>query len=164
MLWLKLMQEILTESWRKFLINLKLFLTKQFGCDKGCCWRLWKLTHCLWSICNRCTYHKIISAKLPLWPARGTWHAPSCVALSTRIFPGQCKLWQIPSSCIKCFMLISLILKNQEGLLFCWRALLSDWMIGKHLPSPSHNPSCGHHCPTSAKQLLLRYNFRTSHD
>ena len=123
------------------------------------------LTNRLWSICNWCTYHKIISAKLPLWPARGTWHAPSCVTLSTRIFPGQCKLWQIPSSCIKCFMLISLILKNQEGLLFWWRALLSDWMIGKqHLPSPSHNPSCGHHCPTSAKQLLLWYNFRTSHD
>lgn len=86
------------------------------------------LTNCLWSICNWCTYHKIISAKLPLWPARGTWHAPRCGALSTRIFPGQCKLWQIPSSRIMCFMLISLILKNLEGLLFCWRAYcLIEW-------------------------------------
>lgn len=68
------------------------------------------------------------------------------------------------SSCIKCFMLISLILKNQEGLLFCWRALLSDWMIGKHLPSPSHNPSCGHHCPFCQATALARYNFCTSHD
>lgn len=85
------------------------------------------LTNCLWCICYWCTY-KIISAKLPLWPARGTWHAPRCIALSTRIFPGQCKLWQIPSSCIMWFMLISLILKNQEGLLFCWRAYcLIEW-------------------------------------
>lgn len=86
------------------------------------------LTNCLWSICNWCPYHKIISAKLPLWPARGTWHAPRRVILSTHIFPGQCKLWQIPSSCIMCFMLISLILKNQEVLLFCWRAYcLIEW-------------------------------------
>lgn len=86
------------------------------------------LTNSLWSICNWCTYHKITSAKLPLWPARGTWHAPRCIALSTCIFPGQCKLWQIPSSCIMCFMLISLILKNQESLLFCWRAYcLIEW-------------------------------------
>lgn len=40
------------------------------------------------------------------------------------------------------------------------KGILSDWMIGKYLPSP-HNPSCGPPCPTSAKKLFLLWNFPT---
>lgn len=120
------------------------------------------LTNYLWSICNWCTYHKIISAKLPLWPARGTWHAPGRVALSTRIFPGQCKLWQIPSSCIMCSMLISLILKSQKGLLWCWRAC---WLIEGQENNICHHPllpiQLWPPSPTAARQLLLLCGFQT---
>lgn len=47
-------------------------------------------------------------------------------------------------------------LTNSEesgGLAGLLKGTLSDWMIGKDL-SPPHDPSCGHHCPTSASQLF----------
>lgn len=91
---------------------------------------------------------KIISAKLPLWPARGTWQAPPCIALSNRIFPGQCKLWQIPSSCIMRFP-ANLPNSRESGRvsLFQLRGMLSDWMMLKLQPSTpvlSPLPSCDH--------------------
>lgn len=96
------------------------------------------LTNWLWGIYNWCTYREIISAKLPPWPARGTWHALRCIGLSNWIFPGQCKLWQIPSSRIMRFMLIFLIRENQKGLLFCWRArCLNEWWW-KNIRNPLH--------------------------
>lgn len=99
---------------------------------------LFFVTNWLWGIYNWCTYRKIISAKLPPWPARGTWHAPRRIALSNWIFPGQCKLWQIPSSRIMRFMLIFLIQENQESLLFCWRACcLIEWWW-KNIRNPLH--------------------------
>jgi len=89
---------------------------------------------------------KIISAKLPLWPARGIWQAPPCIALSNRIFPGQCKLWQIPSSCIMRFP-ANLPNSRESGRvwLFQLRGMLSDWMMLKLQPStPVLSPSCDH--------------------
>lgn len=116
------------------------------------------VTNWLWGIYNWCTDRKIISAKLPPWPARGTWHAPRRIALSNRIFPGQCKLWQIPSSCIMHFMLIFLIRENREGLLFCWRArcLIEWWWKNiRKPPPPLSNPSCDHLCPKTTMQPFL---------
>lgn len=85
---------------------------------------------------------KIISAELPLWPARGTWQAPRCVALSNRIIPGQCKLWQIPSSRIMRFPANLPNSRESEGFrCFSWGACLSDWMMLKLQPStPVHSP------------------------
>lgn len=79
---------------------------------------------------------KIISAKLLLWPARGIWQAPPCIALSNRIFPGQCKLWQIPSSCIMRFP-ANLPNSRESGRVspFQLRGMLSDWMMLKLQPS-----------------------------
>lgn len=95
---------------------------------------------------------KIISAKLPLWPARGTWQEPARTARSNRIFPGQCKLWQIPSSCIMRFP-ANLPNSRESGRvsLFQLRGMLSDWMMLKSQnpqpppppPLPSL-PSCDH--------------------
>lgn len=100
-------------------------------------------SHIFWQIgCEAFTTDahiaKIISAKLPLWPARGTWQAPLCIALSNRIFPGQCKLWQIPSSCIMHF-LANLPNSRESGRvsLFQLRGMLSDWMMLKLQPSAS---------------------------
>lgn len=95
---------------------------------------------------------KIISAKLPLWPARGTWQEPARTARSNRIFPGQCKLWQIPSSCIMRFP-ANLPNSRESGRvsLFQLRGMLSDWMMLKSQnpqpPSPPplpSLPSCDH--------------------
>lgn len=84
---------------------------------------------------------KIISAKLPLWPARRTRQASPCITLSSRIFPGQCKLWQIPSSCIMRFP-ANLPNSRESGRvsLFQLRGMLSDWMMLKLRPSSS--PFC----------------------
>lgn len=52
--------------------------------------------------------------------------------------------------------------EDSGGLAVLLKGILSDWMIGKqHLLSLSHNPSCGHHCPTSARQVVLLCNFHT---
>lgn len=105
-----------------------------------CCLQLSR-PHIFWQIgCEAFTTDahiaKIISAKLPLWPARGTWQAPPCIALSNRIFPGQCKLWQIPSSCIMRFP-ANLPNSRESGRvsLFQLRGMLSDWMMLKLQPS-----------------------------
>lgn len=105
-----------------------------------CCLQLSR-PHIFWQIgCEAFTTDahiaKIISAKLPLWPARGTWQAPPCIALSNRIFPGQCKLWQIPSSCIMRFP-ANLPNSRESGRvsLFQLRGMLSDWMMLKLHPS-----------------------------
>lgn len=107
-----------------------------------CCLQLSR-PHIFWQIgCEAFTTDahiaKIISAKLPLWPARGTWQAPPCIALSNRIFPGQCKLWQIPSSCIMRFP-ANLPNSRESGRvsLFQLRGMLSDWMMLKRQPSTS---------------------------
>lgn len=117
-----------------------------------CCLQLSR-PHIFWQIgCEAFTTDahiaKIISAKLPLWPARGTWQAPPCIALSNRIFPGQCKLWQIPSSCIMRFP-ANLPNSRESGRvsLFQLRGMLSDWMMLKLQPSTpvlSPLPSCDH--------------------
>lgn len=105
-----------------------------------CCLQLSR-PHIFWQIgCEAFTTDahiaKIISAKLPLWPARGTWHAPPWIALSNWIFPGQCKLWQIPSSCIMRFP-ANLPNSRESGRvsLFQLRGMLSDWMMLKLQPS-----------------------------
>lgn len=112
------------------------------------------LTNWLWGIYNWCTYREIISAEFPPWPARGTWHALRCIALSNWIFPGQCKLWQIPSSRIMRFMLIFLIRENQKSLLFCWRArCLNEWWW-KNIHNPLHLL-----IPAVATSVLKPLNF-----
>lgn len=125
-----------------------------------CCLQLSR-PHIFWQIgCEAFTTDahiaKIISAKLPLWPARGTWQASPCIALSSRIFPGQCKLWQIPSSCIMHFP-ANLPNSRESGRvsLFQLRGMLSDWMMLKLQPSsPVLSPS-----PAATTSSLLSFHI-----
>lgn len=125
-----------------------------------CCLQL-SQPHIFWQIgCEAFTTDahiaKIISAKLPLWPARGTWQAPPCIALSNQIFPGQCKLWQIPSSCIMRFP-ANLPNSRESGRvsLFQLRGMLSDWMMLKLQPStPVLSPF-----PAVTTSSLLSFQF-----
>lgn len=59
-----------------------------------------------------------------------------------RIFPGQCKWWQILSSCIVRFPANLTNLRKSGGFRrFSWGACLSDWMMLKLQPStPVHSP------------------------
>lgn len=98
---------------------------------------------------------KIISAKIPLWPARGTWHAPQCAALSNLIFPGQCKWWQIPSSCIMRFAANLPNSRVRGGICtLSWGACcLAEWCW-----SSSVYPSV----QTQARWLIPSYNIKRS--
>lgn len=62
------------------------------------------LTNWLWGFYDWCTYRKnhFCQASSVTCPWDMTSPLPR-IALSNQIFPGQCKLWQIPSSCIMRF-------------------------------------------------------------
>lgn len=117
------------------------------------------LTNCLWSICNRCTYHTVISAERPLWPARGTWRAPRCVALPTCIFPGTMQI--MTNSIILHYVLHANLTNSEEseGLAVLLKGMLAEWRIGKqHLPSPSPHPAVAtlpHCCQATALAVWL---------
>lgn len=83
----------------------------------------------------------------------------TCAKMRRSINPHFSRTMQIMTNSIILHYVLHANLTNSEesgGLAVLLKGILSDWMIGKqHLPSPSHNPSCGHHCPTYARQLLL---------
>lgn len=89
----------------------------------------------------------------------------TCSKMRRSINPHFSRTMQIMTNSIILHYVLHANLTNSKesgGLAVLLRGMLSDWMIGKqHLPSPSHNSSCGHHCPTSARQLLLLCNFHT---
>lgn len=89
----------------------------------------------------------------------------TCSKMHRSINPHFSRTMQIMTNSIILHYVLHANLTNSEesgGPAVPLKGILSDWMIGKpHSPSPSPNPSCGHHCPTSARQLLLLCNFHT---
>lgn len=97
------------------------------------------LTNWLWGFYDWCTYRKnhFCQASSVTCPWDMTSPLPR-IALSNQIFPGQCKLWQIPSSCIMRFP-ANLPNSRESGRVswFQLRGMLSDWMMLKPQPSTS---------------------------
>lgn len=95
------------------------------------------LTNWLWGFYDWCTYRKnhFCQASSVTCPWDMTSPLPR-IALSNQIFPGQCKLWQIPSSCIMRFP-ANLPNSRESGRVswFQLRGMLSDWMMLKPQPS-----------------------------
>lgn len=88
----------------------------------------------------------------------------TCSKMHRSINPHFSRTMQIMTNSIILHYVLHANLTNSKesgGLAVLLKGILSDWMIGKHLPSFSHDPSCGHYCPTSARQLLLLCNFHT---
>lgn len=89
----------------------------------------------------------------------------TCSKMRRSINPHFSRTMQIMTNSIILHYVLHANLTNSEesgGAAVLLKGILSDWMIGKpHSPSPSHDPSCGHHCPTSARQPLLLCNFHT---
>lgn len=91
---------------------------------------------------------KIISAKLPLWPARGTWQAPFHASLyQTKYFQDNANYDKFHHPALCAFPLISLIRENRGGSHgFSWGACcLIEW-CWNHNPQPPLFPhsSCDH--------------------
>lgn len=96
------------------------------------------VTNWLWGFFDWCTKRRNLLVTCP-WDMT----SPSRVALSNRIFPGQCKWWQIPSSRI---MRFPANLPNSGE----WRGLggfgrgawcLTEWCHSLHPPAAAVSPS-----------------------
>lgn len=87
---------------------------------------------------------KIISAKLPLWPARGTWQAPFHASLyQTKYFQDNANYDKFHHPALCAFPLISLIRGNRGGSHgFSWGACcLIEWCWNRNPQPPLFLPS-----------------------